>query len=106
MGDYKVLNKEELENELASISEWKVQDKYLKAKFKFSSFRDAISLINRVAIEAEMMNHHPKYSHNFDTVKFKLTTHDAEGNLTDLDLKMAKYISSIYSKYYKNDSNL
>lgn len=100
MANFKILRKGEIESELSKLNEWRVEDNYIKASFNFNSFKEAISLINMVALEAEAMNHHPLYTHNFKTVEFKFSTHDAGSKVTDLDIKMARYISTIYKKNF------
>ncbi len=48
-----------------------------------------LRLHDRVAEEAEAINHHPDWSNSYRTVKVRLTTHDA-GGLTGLDLDLAR----------------
>ena len=45
--------------------------------------------MNRVALLAEKMNHHPEWFNVYNRVDVTLNTHDV-GGLSDLDFKMAK----------------
>jgi 4a-hydroxytetrahydrobiopterin dehydratase len=47
--------------------------------------------MTRIALEAEKINHHPEWSNVYDTVKVRLSTHDADG-ITDYDIKLANII--------------
>ncbi len=61
----------------------------LAKTFRFPGFRDAMSWMQRVAFEAEEMDHHPEWSNASRTVKVRLTTHDASA-LTGKDFELAR----------------
>ena len=46
-----------------------------------------------MAFDAEELNHHPDWSNVWNRVTIDLSTHDA-GGITDLDLELARRISS------------
>ena len=50
--------------------------------------------MNRVALKAETMDHHPEWSNVYNRVEVLLTTHDA-GGVTDKDVALARFIDSI-----------
>jgi 4a-hydroxytetrahydrobiopterin dehydratase len=62
--------------------------------FTFKSFSEAWAFISRAALKAEQMNHHPEWFNVYARVDVTLTTHDCDG-LSDLDLKMARFMESI-----------
>jgi len=62
--------------------------------FAFKSFSEAWAFISRVALKAEQMNHHPEWFNVYARVDVTLTTHDCDG-LSELDLKMARFMESI-----------
>ncbi len=49
--------------------------------------------MNRVALAAEKLNHHPEWFNVYNRVEITLTTHDC-GGLSALDVKLAKRIES------------
>jgi len=59
--------------------------------FRFSGFNAAWGWMTRVALLAETLDHHPEWSNVYDRVEVLLTTHDA-GGVTDLDLRMARFM--------------
>lgn len=68
-------------------------------EFRFKDFTEAMSFMMEVAFWAEKMNHHPEWSNIYNTVKIKLTTHDAGNTLTIKDEKLAHQIEAIAIKY-------
>ena len=78
---------------------WTNENNALHAELKFKDFTDAFSFMTSVAIVCEKMNHHPEWSNVYNTVKIKLTTHDAGNTVTDKDEALAKAIESLYQKF-------
>jgi 4a-hydroxytetrahydrobiopterin dehydratase len=66
----------------------------LRKVWKFKGFSDAWGFMSRVALLAEVMNHHPEWRNVYNTVDITLTTHDC-GGLSDLDVRMAHRIDKI-----------
>ncbi len=70
----------------------------IEKDFKFDNFRQAIDFINRVAEDAEAVNHHPEILlWNWNNVKLKLTTHSVRG-LSENDFVLAEKINRIKLK--------
>lgn len=65
----------------------------LRKVFTFEDFGAAWSFMNRVALAAERMNHHPEWSNVWNRVEIVLTTHDADG-LSMLDVELARCIDT------------
>ena len=63
----------------------------IERTLKFKDFNAAFGFMTRVALMADKMDHHPEWSNIYDRVEVLLTTHDA-GGVTDLDIKMARFI--------------
>ena len=77
------------------MSEWREEDAALVRDFEFRDFADAMSFVNRVAEEAEEVNHHPDILiHGWNKVRLTLSTHSA-GKLTDADHALAGRIDGI-----------
>jgi 4a-hydroxytetrahydrobiopterin dehydratase len=60
---------------------------------KFRNFSEAWGFMNRVALLAEKMNHHPEWQNTYNVVDVTLSTHDCHG-LSALDVDMAARIDS------------
>ncbi|HEY4154857.1 MAG TPA: 4a-hydroxytetrahydrobiopterin dehydratase [Puia sp.] len=74
---------------------WKESDKKLHKEFKFEDFSEAFAFMTRVALEAEKMNHHPRWTNEYNKVEFWLSTHDAGDLVTEKDHKLAKKIDAL-----------
>jgi len=61
--------------------------------FTFKDFSEAWAFMNRAALLAEKMDHHPEWFNVYNRVEVKLTTHDADG-ITRLDIEMAAAMNS------------
>ena len=75
--------------------EWKEENNQLKRSFEFKNFVEAWGFMNKVALLAEKMNHHPDWSNAYNKVKIALTSHDAGNTVTDRDRKLAEKIDQL-----------
>lgn len=74
---------------------WTEQDNSLHRRFIFRDFSEAFAFMTRVAIEAEKMNHHPRWTNVWNTVDIWLSTHDAGNIVTDRDRALAGRIDKL-----------
>jgi 4a-hydroxytetrahydrobiopterin dehydratase len=74
---------------------WTEQDNTLHRRFSFRDFSEAFAFMTRVAIEAEKMNHHPRWTNVWNTVDIWLSTHDAGNVVTEKDRKLAERIDKL-----------
>ncbi len=74
---------------------WKEENNALYRKFEFKDFSEAFAFMTRVAIEAEKMNHHPRWTNVWNTVEIWLNTHDAGDVVTEKDRKLAGRIDGL-----------
>ena len=83
-----------LETVLAQLPAWSAAPgdrDAIRRAIAFPNFSLAFGFMSRVAMEAEKLDHHPEWSNVYGRVEILLTTHDA-GGVTDLDLRLAKFI--------------
>ena len=71
---------------------WQQKDDKLYKKFEFKDFSEAFSFMTRVALAAEKMDHHPKWTNEYNELEMWLSTHDAGDIVTEKDKKLAKII--------------
>jgi 4a-hydroxytetrahydrobiopterin dehydratase len=85
------LAKNEKDVILSELSDWAhdAERDAIQKTFKFKNFNAAWGFMNRCALLAEKMNHHPEWFNVYNKVEVTLTTHDVNG-LSELDVKMAK----------------
>jgi 4a-hydroxytetrahydrobiopterin dehydratase len=74
---------------------WQEKNNTLYQKFEFKDFSEAFAFMTRVALVAEKMNHHPKWTNVWNTVEVWLSTHDAGDVVTDKDRKLADKIDAL-----------
>jgi len=85
------LNGASIQSWLSAHAGWKRKSNTLVKEFKFSSFRDSVVFVNRVATLADSANHHPDIDVRYDRVTLALSTHSA-GGITEKDLKLAEQV--------------
>jgi 4a-hydroxytetrahydrobiopterin dehydratase len=81
---------------MSTIDGWEYNENAIHTTLEFNDFKDAFSVMTRIAFEAEKMSHHPDWSNVYKTLNISLTTHDANG-LTDKDFELAKIIDALVS---------
>ena len=74
---------------------WSEKDNSLYRKFEFKNFSEAFGFMSRVALIAEKMDHHPKWTNVWNTVEIWLSTHSAGNIVTDKDKKLATAIDAL-----------
>jgi 4a-hydroxytetrahydrobiopterin dehydratase len=67
----------------------------LSKDFKFKDFISAWAFMNKVALLAEKMDHHPDWSNSYNKVSISLSTHSAGDKITENDRALAKQIDAI-----------
>lgn len=66
----------------------------IRRAFKFKNFSEAWGFMARVALLAEVQDHHPEWSNVYNKVDIILTTHDCDG-LSERDIRLAKSIDVV-----------
>lgn len=66
----------------------------LTRTFKFKDHIEAMGFVTRVAMAAEVMNHHPDLRIVYNTVEVRLNSHDA-GGVTERDVTLAEKIAEL-----------
>lgn len=79
---------------LGPDSNWALENGALHRILKFADFNEAWGFMNRVALAAEAMDHHPEWFNVYNRVDIRLRSHDADG-ITERDLKLASFIDTL-----------
>lgn len=77
---------------------WKETEQGLYRQFEFKDFKEAFNFMQKVANEAERVNHHPKWENEWNKVTIWLYTH-SEDAVTEKDHELAQAIDRIFTEY-------
>ena len=91
----KVLTVKEIIEKLDDSEKWIINTQELQRVWIFANFQEAMSFILRVAFLAEQHNHHPVIKNVYSRVELQLNTHDADNQVTKLDIALANNINQI-----------
>ncbi len=89
------LTEAEIQERLARLQGWTVQNAKLHREFACKDFSSAFGNMTRVALVAEAMNHHPEWFNVWNKVVVDLTTHSVNG-ISNLDFELAAKINEIF----------
>jgi 4a-hydroxytetrahydrobiopterin dehydratase len=73
---------------------WGLEGETIHKTYEFSNFNEAVGFVVRVALLAEVADHHPDIDIRWNKVRLALTTH-SEGSLTDKDIDLARKITAL-----------
>jgi 4a-hydroxytetrahydrobiopterin dehydratase len=73
------LSREEAEALKKEIPEWTLKDNAIEREFKLKDFREAIEFINKIAVIANELDHHPEIWNSYNKVRISLSTHKIGG---------------------------
>jgi len=85
------LNDAERAGFLDTNPDWAIHGESLERTFVLADFNEAMGFVNRVALAAEVADHHPDIDIRWNRVMITLTTH-SEGGLTTQDTMLAATI--------------
>lgn len=88
------LSDTEIDQKLESLDGWTYTGTAIQTSFEFENFKEAFTLMTRIAFEAEALQHHPEWSNIYNQLEIILSTHDA-GGVTEKDFQLAKAIEAI-----------
>ena len=74
---------------------WQETEQGLFKKFAFTDFSEAFAFMTRVALAAEKMDHHPRWTNVWNTVEIWLSTHSAGDVVTNKDKLLAEKIDDL-----------
>ena len=83
----------EIAERLGRLSGWAREGNAIRKGFSFAKFADGIRFVDRVAVAADAMDHHPDIDVRYTTITMTLSTHSA-GGLTARDFDLAAKIDA------------
>ncbi len=90
------LSVEKIEDRLKSLEGWEYVNDSIETSFEFKNFKEAFTVMTRIAFECEAQQHHPDWNNVYNSLHIRLSTHDANG-VTEKDFKLAESIENIIS---------
>lgn len=79
---------------MGELGGWQHEGGKLVRRFRFGSFKEALSFLVRVGLHAEELNHHPEIWNVYDQVTLSLCTHDAGDQVTGKDVELARAVNA------------
>jgi len=81
----------EIAQHLKGLQGWERAGNAIRKSFGFGAFADGIRFVDRVAVAADTLDHHPDVDIRYTTITMTLSTHSA-GGLTAKDFALAARI--------------
>lgn len=81
-------------------NEWVIENNKLVRQFKFKDFQETFMFMEKIAVLAEELRHHPQWTNTYNKLEIMLWTHEING-LSNLDFEMAKEINQIFDNFKK-----
>ena len=85
----------QIEEGIAEFKDWAIEGNSIRKSFLLDDHIMAMGFVNRIAMVAEVMNHHPEIQMVYNKVEITLSTHDV-GGVTELDLELAQKIEAYF----------
>jgi 4a-hydroxytetrahydrobiopterin dehydratase len=84
----------EIQRELGTLAGWTRKGESLTKVFAFATFMAGIGFVDRVALAAEKMDHHPDLDIRYTKIGVTLSTHSA-GGITGNDIALAREMEKL-----------
>ena len=84
----------EIQRELGTLGGWTRKGESLVKTFAFPTFMAGITFVDRVAVAAEKMDHHPDLDIRYTKISVTLSTHSA-GGITGNDVALAREMDKL-----------
>ena len=84
----------ELADAVSSLGDWEVSGDAITRTLSFPGHIEAVGFVVRVAMAAEVMDHHPDLRIVYNRVDLRLNSHDV-GGVTDRDIRLATRINEL-----------
>jgi len=89
------LTAKQIQTKLATLAEWTRSGAVIQRTFTFEDFLHAMRFVDKVAAEAERVQHRPDIMVRYSKVTLALSTHDA-GGISDKDFDFAASADRIF----------
>jgi len=90
------LTESQIKTKLEGLEGWELNENAIETTFEFQNFKEAFTLMTRIAFECEALGHHPDWTNVYNRLHIRLSTHDA-GGVTEKDFELAILIEQLVS---------
>lgn len=87
----RLLTAEEITRQLSELGAWRSAGDRLERSATLPAYLTGLAVVNDVADEAEVMDHHPEITLAWRSLEFVVTSYDS-GGVTQRDIEMAHRI--------------
>ena len=92
--EFDVLDDESIDDALDNLHDWQRDGAAIRKTYVCGSFLEAIAFINRVAVVAEGLDHHPDIQIEYKKVTLRCSTHKNNA-VTKADMALAHEIEKV-----------
>lgn len=89
------LSLKEIEDRLAELPGWAVDDDRLTRSYRLGSHFAATALVIHIAQVQDELDHHSDLTLGYNTVSLSVNTHSAGGKVTELDFGLAQRVEEL-----------
>ncbi|MFE8948816.1 4a-hydroxytetrahydrobiopterin dehydratase [Streptomyces sp. NPDC003233] len=89
------LSQKEIEDRLAELPGWSVDDGRLTRSYRLGSHVAAAALVMHIAAVQDELDHHSDLTLGYNTVSLSVNTHSAGGAVTEKDFDLARRVEDI-----------
>tara|TARA_Y100000996_G_scaffold2380_1_gene2316 strand:- start:450 stop:734 length:285 start_codon:yes stop_codon:yes gene_type:complete len=94
------MDRDNLLKEIKNLDDgWSLNENTLARDFTFKDFNAALDFINKIGIESENLNHHPKIVNVYNKVRLELWSHDID-SISSRDIDLAKSVDEVFRKIF------
>ncbi len=90
------LTAKQVQAKLAALREWTRSGGVIQRTFAFADFVQAMRFVDKVAAEAERVQHHPDIMVRYSKVTLALSTHDV-GGISEKDFDFAATADRLFA---------
>ncbi|MFE6589184.1 4a-hydroxytetrahydrobiopterin dehydratase [Streptomyces sp. NPDC057781] len=89
------LSQKEIEERLAELPGWSLDDGRLTRSYRLASHFAATAMVVHVAQVQEELDHHSDLALGYNTVSLAVHTHSAGGAVTEKDVELARRVEDL-----------
>ncbi|MEU6254608.1 4a-hydroxytetrahydrobiopterin dehydratase [Streptomyces sp. NPDC047043] len=89
------LSQKEIEDRLAELPGWSVEDDRLTRSYRLGSHFAATAMVIHIAQVQDELDHHSDLTLGYNTVSLSVNTHSVGGAVTELDFGLARRVEDL-----------